>query len=158
MKHSARPDYLKQKALSREAFEALSSDERKALLEGPLIGICLSWLQITIAPRRLLMTMSPAFNRARQVNNMSVYWTVPSGENTAEDIAAILAICDWMYSICSADKYAPLPPHPIRTVSKAMYKMCIGMDIPPYDGHLSELKQFLESGPEKVPEGKEKVE
>lgn len=149
MPQSVRTDHLDQIVLSRQIFETLSLKQRESLLEGPPIGICLFWTQVTVVPKRLLMAISPAFNRAAYMGVTQPYWQIPAVVHNRDNLLAVLAICDWMHKICSTAGYVPLPPHPIRAVSEAMYTMCIAMEMPPYEGHLAELKEFLKSQPEK---------
>jgi hypothetical protein len=157
MENSTRADHSNQQVLSREAFEALSLDECKALLAGPQVNLCVDWVQVNSASKRLLMALSPLFNRAVQTNNTPRYWSIPYAKHTPEYLLAISTLCEWMNTICSANKYIPLQPHRIREVSEAMYNMCLGLEIPSYDGHLSDLKQFLESRPDENCAGQEQA-
>jgi hypothetical protein len=134
---------LNQKVLSAADFQRLPLEERRKLLEGPYVGLCINWRPVHRVPKRLLLAISPYFNQAFKDHDpryYSEYWTLPDDVgDTAEMQVALSAVVEWMYALAGVEEYTPLQPYRIKTVTVAMYLVCQAMGIPSTDAHITAL-------------------
>lgn len=122
---------IQQPVLSFDAFKQLPQQDRKALLAGPTVAICVRGHKLAELPKRLVMAVSPFANARFTVDQMATILILHP--NSTKD--AVIYIAKYLVNVCNTVNVFRLPWKDV-TKTAAIYQVGRTLQLGKFFKHL----------------------